>query len=89
MGAGLYLSDFGNEKTMGEFLAKGENLGDICKALSWFIQGDEGLADKLSEGTLTEVVNGLETALALLDIRNFLTLSRLTKSVRDVIAKEK
>lgn len=87
-GAGYYISKFGGEKTIGDILKMMSQSTDACKALSWFIQGDDKLADELSQGTIDEIVNGLEACIRLISTENFLRLSLLARNVRNVIAKQ-
>lgn len=88
-GVGYYLSRFGNEETIGDFMRECVDMMDACKALSWFIQGDEGLADELANGTFDEVVAALETGVNMLGTRNFLMLSSLSRNVSGVIANQR
>lgn len=88
-GAGYYITKYGGEKTIGDMLKMMSQSMDACKALSWFIQGNEDLADELSNGTINEVVDGLETCIKLISTENFLRLSLLARNVRSVIAKQK
>lgn len=85
-GAGYYLADLGNCKTITEMISNMKSLDDSCKALSWLIRGDESLAKALSEGTLEELTKGLSTALEMVGITNFPKLSGLARSVRSLIA---
>lgn len=89
VGAGLYLADFGKEKTIGEYFANLGNMGNACKALSWLIQGDESLTENLSLGTFEEVVSGIEKGIGLMGVENFYKLSLLGKSVQMTIAKQR
>lgn len=82
-----YLDRFEEGKSPGETLGMLKNLGDACKALSVFIQGDESISDELSKGTLEDIVNGLQTAYSLISIKDFQTLSILAKSAARMIAK--
>lgn len=88
-GASYYLSEIDIGENLAEVLSDASKLENACKALSWFIQGDEKLSDKLMDGTLGEVCDGLETAIELLDIRNFVRLSLSVRNVKGVIAKQK
>lgn len=74
----------------------GESIKDIifnmdlegcCKALSWFIQGNEGLKDTFMDCPVSEVQEGLIKGFTLLDPKNFITLSALQRNVRSLIAK--
>ena len=87
-GAGLYLSDLTGEN-LSEMIRSMKGLGNAAKALSWFIAGNESLADELSDGTLQEVTDGLEAAVMMLGIENFPKLSALSQSVGRLIAHTK
>ena len=85
--AAKYLDSFEEGKSLVEILGMLKDLGNACKALSVFIQGDESISDELSKGTLEEVVNGLQTVYSLISIKDFQTLSILAKSAARMIAK--
>lgn len=85
--AAKYLDRFEEGKSPGEILWMMKDLGDACKALSVFIQGDESISDELSKGKLEDVVNGLQKAYSLISIKDFQTLSILAKSASRMIAK--
>lgn len=84
-GAANALSGFGG-KDVSETLGLMKDIGKACEALSWFITGDDSLSVELSQGTLDEVVKGLETAVGLLSIRDFQMLSTLSRSVQRLAA---
>lgn len=88
-GATAYLSELGDADTLGDVLRTLASMDKAVKALSWLIQGDEGLAGELAEATFDEVVNGLETALSLISTENFIRLSTLARSVRELTAKQR
>ena len=85
--AAKYLDSFEEGKSLVEILGMLKDLGNACKALSVFIQGDESISDELSKGTLEEIVYGLQTAYSLISIKDFQTLSILAKSAARMIAK--
>lgn len=85
-GAGYCFSRYGGEETIGEYLRGISDIKELCRALSWFITGDQSLTDELSEGTLDEIVKGIEVAVSLISVENFIKLSALTRSVSSVIA---
>lgn len=87
-GAANVLSGFGG-KDAKNTLSMMKDIGKACEALSWFITGDNSLTGELSHGTLDEVVKGLETAVGLLSIRDFQTLSTLSRSVQRLAANPK
>lgn len=88
-GAGYYLSGLGDFESVRDLLMSLSDIKDASKALSWFIQGNDELSEELSHGTLDEVVAGLEIALSLISVENFMKLSVLAKNVRNLTAKQK
>ena len=72
--------------TMEAVLDMMKNLNNACKALSIFIQGDEGLEDELTKGTPSEIVAGLKAAFSLISITDFQELSTIARSVARMIA---
>ena len=88
-GAASHLSCMGYEKTFGDVIRSMSDMGESAKALSWFIQGNESLWEKLSEGTLDEVVNALELCFSLVSVEGFTRLSILAKSVAELTARPK
>lgn len=89
-GVSYHLSDLPDGKTIADVLmCVTGGAASAAKALSWFIKGDESLYDELSEGTLEEIVNGLDAGFSLISTENFLKLSILTKNVATLTAKAK
>ena len=88
-GAAYWLSDVKDGKNIKELLASINNVEPLAHALSWFIQGNDSLFKELSNGTLDEVVDGLESAYSLLSTKNFLRLSVLAKNVASLTAKQR
>ena len=88
-GAAYWLSDVKDGKNIKELLVSINNVEPLAHALSWFIQGDDSLFKELSNGTLDEVVDGLESAYSLLSTKNFLRLSVLAKNVASLTAKQR
>ena len=88
-GAAYWLSDVKDGKDMRELLASINNVEPLAHALSWFIQGNDSLFEELSNGTLDEVIDGLESAYSLLSTKNFLRLSVLAKNVASLTAKQR
>lgn len=88
-GAAYWLSDVKDGKDMRELLASINNVEPLAHALSWFIQGNDILFEELSNGTLDEVIDGLESAYSLLSTKNFLRLSILAKNVARLAAKQR
>lgn len=88
-GAAYWLSDVKDGKSIKEFLVSINNVEPLAHALSWFIQGNDSLFEELSNGTLDEVIDGLESAYSLLSTKNFLRLSVLAKNVASLTAKQR
>lgn len=87
--AGTHLSGYGEGGTISELLSSISDMGRLAQALSCFIQGDEGLAGELAEGTPEEVVKGLETAYGMISPQAFTRAVSLARSVSGLIAKRK
>ena len=88
-GAGYYLSNINEGKSVRDLLL---SLGDaeaVAHALSWMIQGDDGLFEELSLGTFEEVVDALDVAYSLISVRPFSKLSGLASNVANLTAKPK
>ena len=77
------------EANIKELLVSINNVEPLAHALSWFIQGNDSLFEELSNGTLDEVIDGLESAYSLLSTKNFLRLSVLAKNVASLTAKQR
>lgn len=88
-GAAYWLSDVKDGKNIKELFASVNNVEPLAHALSWFIQGNDSLFEELSNGTLDEVIDGLESAYSLLSTKNFLRLSVLAKNVAGLTAKQR
>ena len=88
-GAAYWLSDVKDGKNIKELLVSINNVEPLAHALSWFIQGNDSLFEELSNGTLNEVIDGLESAYSLLSTKNFLRLSVLAKNVASLTAKQR
>lgn len=88
-GAAYWLSDVKDGKNIKELLASINNVEPLAHTLSWFIQGNDSLFEELSNGTLDEVIDGLESAYSLLSTKNFLRLSVLAKNVASLTAKQR
>ena len=76
--------------------SKGESIKDVilkmdligsCKALSWFIQGNESLYEAFLDCPVSEVQEGVIKGFSLIDPKNFIALSALQRNVRSLIAK--
>lgn len=88
-GAAYWMSDVKDGKDIRELLASINNVEPLAHALSWFIQGNDSLFEELLNGTLDEVIDGLESAYSLLSTKNFLRLSVLAKNVASLTAKQR
>ena len=82
-GAGYYLSNINEGKSVRDLLLS------LGHALSWMIQGDDGLFEELSLGTFEEVVDALDVAYSLISVRPFSKLSGLARNVANLTAKPK
>ena len=88
-GAAYWLSDVKDGKTIRELLASINNVEPLAHALSWFIQGNDSLFEDLSNGTLEEIIDGLDAAYSLISTDSFLRLSDLVKNVSNLTAKQR
>lgn len=88
-GASFWLTDLSNGTTLREILSTLSKTESLAKALSWFIQGNDELADELAQGSMTEVMDGLEAAFSMIEVENFIKLSALQRSAKLLIAKPK
>ena len=86
-GAVSHLSDVKEANTIKEVLLSLGEMEKLSKALSWLIEGDVSLSDELSKGTLEEVVDAIETASGMIEIKVFLRAVSLAKSVSLLAAK--
>ena len=88
-GAGFWLSDIKGGNSIKEMLFSLGGTDKAAHALSWLIQGDDGLFEDLSGGTLDEVVEALEIAYSLISTQSFLKLLGLAMNVANLTAKPK
>ena len=88
-GAAYWLSDVKDGKTIRELLTSINNVEPLAHALSWFIQGNDSLFEDLSNGTLEEVIDGLDAAYSLISANSFLKLSGLVKNVSNLTANQR
>lgn len=88
-GAGYWLSDINKGESVKDILLSLNDAKKLANALSWFIQGDESLAEELSNGTLDELADGLEAAYSLLSTKDFLRLSALARNVAILTARQR
>ena len=85
-GAAYYLPSVEDCESLADVVTQMKNITDVCKALSWFIKGDESIVDALALGTLEECTIALGEAFSLIDIGNFKQLSALAKNVARLAA---
>ena len=78
-----------NVETVRDVLMSLKNIESAAKALSWFIQDDEGLSAELVKGTFDEIVDALDAAYSLVSAENFFKLSALAKNLVSLTAKQK
>ncbi len=91
-GAAYELSQFNYPeefKNLGDQLKTLADSKRLTAALSWFLVGDKSLAKELEKGTLTEIVEALEAAYSLIDMRDFMKAVGLSKCVAELTAKPK
>lgn len=88
-GAGLYLSDFGDEQSFRDVIKSINNSDKLAHALSWLIKGDDSLFEELEWGTFDELVDAVSQAYSLISVENFTKLSALAKNVAMLIANQK
>lgn len=88
-GAGHYLTSIQDGDSVRDLLLSMQQLENAAYALSWFIKGDESLAEDLKNADINEVIDGLEIAFSLISVENFLKLSALMRSVSQLIARQK
>lgn len=88
-GATYWLCEYGDGKTLRDILMSLSKAENLTKALSWMIQGDDRLSEELAQGSLTEVVAGIEAGFSMIEATNFMRLSALQRSARLLVAKPK
>lgn len=88
-GAGLHLSDLGDEQTIRDVVNSVNDSGKLAHAFSWLVQGDDGLFEELSHGTFDELVDAINEAYSLISVDSFTKLSALARNVSRLIAKQK
>lgn len=67
--------------TLKDILLSQKDAGAYAHALSWLIQGDDSLAEELSEGSYNEVVDALCKGMDLISANPFLKAVSLTRNV--------
>ncbi len=81
--------DFTEGGTIKDMLLSAKDCKAYAQALSWFVKGDNSLAEELCEGTFEEVVNALSSAIDLVSIDSFLKAVSLTRSASLLAASPK
>lgn len=84
-GAVRYIKE-GNGNTLKDIILS-LDMDGACKALSWLIQGDEGLYDALLDSPVNEVMEGVIKGFGMIDPGNFTRLSALQRNVRSLVAR--
>lgn len=88
-GVARHFSVLENGDSIKDILTTFKDIKQACSALSWLIQGDEGLTDELAEGTFSEIVDALDEGLSLINVEDFIKLSTLARSVLRLTAKQR
>lgn len=78
--------DLGDTGTLKDIFLASKDSEAYARALSWLINGNASLSDKLSNGTLEEVVDALEKAFGLVDVTPFLKAASLTRNASLLVA---
>lgn len=86
VGGMFWLSDLVDVHSFGDVFNVLKDMDKAAKALSWFINGDESLAEELSDGTLEEVVSAIEKSISLVSAENFTRLLTLARNVARLTA---
>lgn len=88
-GAGMYLSDLGDEQSVRDVIKSVNNSNSLAHALSWLVKDDDSLFEELSQGTFDELVDAIDEAYSLISVESFAKLSTLAKNVSKLIANQK
>lgn len=88
-GAGMYLSDLGDEQSVRDVIKSVNNSNSLAHALSWLLIDNDGLFEELSQGTFDELVDAIDEAYSLISVESFAKLSTLAKNVSKLIANQK
>lgn len=88
-GAGMYLSDFGDEQSVRDVIKSVNNPNSLAHALSWLLIDNDSLFEELSQGTFDELVDAIDEAYSLISVESFAKLSTLAKNVSKLIANQK
>lgn len=88
-GVARHFSVLDNGDSLRDILMSFKDMKQACSALSWLIQGDDGLTEELSKGTFSEIVEALDEGLSLINVEDFIKLSTLVRSVLRLTAKQR
>lgn len=88
-GVAQHFSTLDNGDSLRDILMSFKDMKQACCALSWLIQGNDGLAEELAKATFTEVVEALDEGLSLVNVEDFIKLSTLVRSVLRLTAKQR
>lgn len=88
-GATFFLCEVGEFENIHDALCSLSKSENLCKALSWFIQGNDALSEELAQGKMSEIVDGLLAAFSMIEAENFTKLSTLLRSAKTLVAKPK
>lgn len=88
-GVARHFSVLDNGDSLRDILMSFKDMKHACSALSWLIQGDDGLTEELSKGTFSEIVEALDEGLSLINVEDFIKLSTLVRSVLRLTAKQR
>ena len=91
-GAAYHLSNFtlpAKDATIADTIATINNSKELAAALSWLIQDDDKLTEDLSKGSIGELASAIETAYAMIDMRDFTRAVGIAKCVAELTARPK
>lgn len=88
-GAAYWLCECGEGENLRDILMSLSKAENLAKALSWLIQADDKLSEELSQGSLSEVIAGIDAGFRMIEATNFMKLSALQRSARLLVAKPK
>lgn len=88
-GAISHLSQVREADTLRDILFTLGDSVELSNALSWFIVGNESLAEELKKGEYVEIVDALEACVSMIGMEVFLKAVSLAKSVSLLAARTK
>lgn len=88
-GVARHFSNLDNGDSLRDILMSFKDIKQACLALSWLIQKNEDLAEELSQGSFSEIVEALDEGLSLINVEDFIKLSTLVRSVLRLTAKQR